>query len=191
MPDSTGTTGTTDATGTATGTGATGTTGATDQTGDKLGEGGVKALQAERARASALEAQLRERDARIGTLESAGKSESDQLKDRLATLERQASESAATALRYRIAGEHSIAPADAETFLTGADEATMRTQAARLVELQGTQAGTAGEGSTGTTGTPKPDPSQGNQGGQGGKGGATPLNGDGLLDALKSKLNIP
>lgn len=80
----------------------------------------------------------------------------------------------AAALRWRIAAQHGITDADAETFLTGPDEATLTKQAARLVELRAA-----------TPAGPRPDLTQG------GSGAADlPLNGDGLEAALRAKLGI-
>lgn len=51
--------------------------------------------------------------------------------------------------RYRIAAKYGISDADADLFLTGADEAAMTAQAERYAELNKTPT------------TPRPDPSQG------------------------------
>lgn len=53
--------------------------------------------------------------------------------------------------RYRIAAKHGISDADADLFLTGADEAAMTAQAKRYAELNKTPT------------TPRPDPSQGSK----------------------------
>lgn len=83
----------------------------------------------------------------------------------------------AAALRWRIAATHGITDADAEIFLTGADEETLTKQAARLVELRATPAApTAG---------PRPDLTQGGSG-----AAVLPLNGDGLEAALRAKLGM-
>lgn len=86
-----------------------------------------------------------------------------------------AAKAAADALRLRIASTHGITAADAEVFLTAGDEETLTLQAKRLVELQGSK----------VPANPLPDPTQGGR-------GATPLplNGDGLEEALRSKLGI-
>lgn len=87
-----------------------------------------------------------------------------------------AQDATSQALRWRIAAAHGINDADAETFLTGADEATLAKQAARLVELRAT--------STAPAVAPRPDLTQG------GSGSVLPLNGDGLESALRAKLGI-
>lgn len=82
----------------------------------------------------------------------------------------------ADAMRWRIAAAEGITDADAETFLTGADEETLRHQAKRLRDLMGSAvSGPA---------TPKPDRTQG------GTGDALALNSDGLEQALRAKLGI-
>lgn len=80
----------------------------------------------------------------------------------------------AASLRWRIAATHGINDADAETFLTGTDEATLTRQATRLAEMRAAV----------TSNTPKPDLTQG------GGGNPPALNGDGLEEAIKSKLGI-
>ena len=82
----------------------------------------------------------------------------------------------AEVLRLRVALKHGISDEDAETFLTGTDEATLTKQAERLAALRSTAASTPA--------TPKPDLTQG------GQAGAPALNSDGLEDALKQKLGI-
>lgn len=85
----------------------------------------------------------------------------------------EAAQSAASeALRWRIAAKHGISDEDAETFLTGTDEATLTRQAERLSALN-----------TSST-TPKPDRTQG------GTGQPHALNSDSLEQALKDKLGI-
>jgi hypothetical protein len=141
---------------------------------EPLGEGGKKALQAERTRANELERQLNAATAKLGEIERANES----ALERAQREAREAQEAAATAtreaLRFRIAAKHAISDEDADVFLTGGDEQTLKRQAERLVALR--QAAAA-------PGTPRPDPSQ---------GASTPpaLNGDGLEQALRRKLGI-
>jgi hypothetical protein len=79
------------------------------------------------------------------------------------------------ALRFRVAASSGISDEDAEIFLTGPDEESIKRQAERLVSLRTAAA---------APGTPRPDPSQ----------GATatplPLNGDPIEKALRQKLGI-
>lgn len=127
-----------------------------------LGPNGEKALKAEReARAAAersaaaLQAELDKiAEANLSELEKAQKAAKD------------ASDAAATArteaLRYRLAAAHGIdtkpgpngEPSDADTFLTGADEASMTVQAERYAARLAGVTPPAPR-------TPAPDPSQG------------------------------
>lgn len=90
-------------------------------------DAGRRALQAERARVATLEKKLSD-------LEAAGKSDTDRVNERIATLERETNEARTEALRMRIAAKHKISDEDAELFLTGSDEATLTKQAKRLAE---------------------------------------------------------
>ena len=79
-------------------------------TGDGLGEGGVKALQAERDARKAAEKALSEREARIKELEDATKSDEDKRNERFAALEKSdrekdqaIAERDARLLRYEVA----------------------------------------------------------------------------------------
>ena len=83
--------------------------------GDKLGEGGLKALKAEREARAKAEKDLAERDRRIKELEDAGKSEDQKRIERLEALEKSDAEKAATLaakdamlLRYEIAADKGI-----------------------------------------------------------------------------------
>jgi hypothetical protein len=82
---------------------------------DKLGEGGLKALQAERDARKAAEKLATEQAARIKELEDAGKSEDQKRTERLDALEKSDLEKASTIaskdallLRYEIAAEKGI-----------------------------------------------------------------------------------
>ena len=84
-------------------------------TGDQLGEGGLKALQAERDARKAAEKALAEREARLKELEDADKSEEQKRQERLEALEKSEAEKAATLaakdamlLRYEIAAAKGI-----------------------------------------------------------------------------------
>ena len=68
--------------------------------------------------------------------------------------EESATKAQAEALRWRIAAKHGISDDDAETFLTGSDEAALTRQAERLASL-----------ATSAPTTPKPDLSQGGSAG--------------------------
>lgn len=118
----------------------------------QLGEGGIKALQAERdARkvaeqsVAALQAQLDAANAeKLSDLEKAQKAAAD--------AQALAEQSARDALRYRYAAKHGITDDDATLFLTGADEATVKAQAEALAARAAQPK------------TPMPDLSQGGHG---------------------------
>lgn len=83
--------------------------------------------------------------------------------------EEAAAKAQAEALRWRIAAKHGISDEDAQTFLTGGDEASLERQAQRLASL-----------STASPATPKPDLTQA------GKGTPPALNSDDLEQSLKA-----
>jgi hypothetical protein len=130
---------------------------------EPLGEGGLKALQAEREANKQLREQFDQfKKSLLGAIggepADKGKSEIDQLAERFARHEEELAKAKQDAARARIAGKHQISDEDATEFLTGADEVAMTRQAERLAALRGQAA---------TPGTPKPDPTQGSQGGAG------------------------
>ena len=99
-----------------------------------LGEGGKKALEAERKRAAKAERELKAMQTRLDEIEAAKLSD-------LELAQKQATEAAAEAerartevLRFRIAAKHGISDEDADLFLTGSDEDTLTRQAQRLAE---------------------------------------------------------
>ena len=119
---------------------------------ENLGEGGKKALEAERkARATAEKdaAQLR---ARLKEIEDAQLSELDRARAHIDALQEANVKSTTEALRWRTAAKFGISDEDAETFLTGTDEETITMQAERLAGLISKPT------------TPRPDPSQGSSG---------------------------
>jgi hypothetical protein len=137
----------------------------------ELGDGGKKALQAERdARKAAekanaeLNARLKEfEDSKLSDLERAQK----EAADNAAELSRLRSEN----VRNKVAIDKGV-PADLVEFLTGDTEGDIAAKADLLLARLN------------TPGTPKPDPSQG------AKGDATALNGDPLLSTIKNKLGL-
>ncbi|MFI9507565.1 hypothetical protein [Nocardia sp. NPDC052566] len=105
------------------------------QTDDNLGDAGKWALEAERkARAEAEKAQ-RAAEAKVKAFEDAQKTDAEKQADRLAAAEMDAAEAKAEARRFKAAAAHHISDADAELFLTGADDKTIGRQAERLAEL--------------------------------------------------------
>lgn len=138
----------------------------------ELGDGGIKALQAERDARKAAEKTASEYAAKLKEFEDAKLSE-------LEKAQNAANESAAELARLRMENTRSKValskglPADLVEFLTGDTEEEVAAKADLLLSRLG------------TPGTPKPDPSQGAKGSQ-----AHALNGDPLLADLKSKLGI-
>ena len=137
----------------------------------ELGDGGKKAIQAEREARKAAEKANAELAARLKEFEDSKLSELERAK-------KEAEESAAELAKLRhentrskVALDKGI-PADLVEFLTGDTEGDIAAKADLLLARLN------------TPGTPKPDPSQG------AKGGATALNGDPLLDTLKNKLGL-
>ena len=137
----------------------------------ELGDGGKKALEAERKRANALDKQLKafqaERDTaeaeKLTELERAQKA-AKEASDRLAEYEK-------TTMRQKVALDTGL-PAALVARLQGDDEESLIADAESLMALLNTPT------------TPKPDPSQG------AKGEAHALNGDPLLSTIKNKLGL-
>lgn len=130
---------------------------------EPLGEGGLKALQAEREANKQLRDQFEQfkksLSQAIGVDPAAkDKTELEQLTERLAKHEEELAKARTAAARATIAAKHQISEEDAAEFLTGADEAAMTRQAERLAAIRGQAA---------APGTPRPDPTQGSQGGAG------------------------
>lgn len=133
-----------------------------DPVGEPLGEGGIKALTAERDARKEAERKIKELEDRLAEVSPAAqrlkeiedqqKSELEKANERMAELEAKAALSATEALRYRVATKHGISDEDAEVFLTGSDEESITKQAERLVALQGERVQAQQQ---------KPDPSQG------------------------------
>jgi hypothetical protein len=130
---------------------------------ETLGEGGKKALKAEREARTKAERQAAELQAKLDKIEAANMSDLERAQKEAADAKEAAAKATTDALRFRIAAQHGISDEDAELFLTGEDADTLTKQATRLKERTPT--------------SPKPDPTQGAQ-------HATALNGDGLTEAL-------
>lgn len=157
-------------------TAAPGTTEPTDpqKQGDpaELGEGGKKALEAERAARKAAEKANADLQARLDEIGRANESELDKARREATEAREQAQQAAAEAIRFRIAAEKGITD-HVDLILTAGDEDTMRRQADLWVSR-----------TPETTAGPRPDLTQG------GSGQPPALNSDGLEDALRSKLGI-
>lgn len=140
---------------------------------ETLGEGGKKALKAERDRANAAEAELKAAKARLTEIERANESAIERAEREAKEAKEEAAQAAVDVLKFRIAAQHNIAPEDADLFLTGSDADTLTRQAARLVERIPT-----------ASPTPKPDRSQG------GSGTPAPLTtADAFAQAVESHFN--
>lgn len=122
----------------------------------ELGEGGKKALDAERNARRAAEKQAAEFKAQIDAINQANESAVDKAQREANEAKEAATKATADALRFRVAAKHSISEDDADLFLTGTDEATLEKQAARLVER-----------TPSTSTAPRPDLTQGGNGGAG------------------------
>lgn len=137
----------------------------------ELGDGGKKALDAERTARKAAEKTNAELQKQLDEINRANESVLERAQREAKEAQEAAAKATADALRFRVAAKHGITDEDADLFLTGTDEATLLRQAARLAERTPT--------------SPLPDPTQG------GKGGTAPaLNSNALEQALKTKLGI-
>lgn len=138
----------------------------------ELGEGGKKALDAERAARKAAEKAAADLQTKLDEIGRANESALEKAQREAQEAREQAQQLAIESLRFRIAAEKGITD-NVDLILTAADEETMRRQAdlwaSRTPE---------------TTAGPRPDLSQG------GSGAPLALNSDGLEDALRSKLGI-
>jgi len=127
-----------------------------------LGPNGEKALNAERALRAAADRKAAELQAELDKIAEANLSELEKAQKAAQQAASDAATARTEALRYRLAAAHGIdtkpgpegEPSDADTFLTGADEASMTIQAQRYAaRLAGV--------TPPPPRTPAPDPSQG------------------------------
>lgn len=138
-----------------------------------LGEGGKKAIAAEREARKAAEDNAKALQAELDKIRQAQMSDLERAQAEAQAAQQAAQQAQADALRWRIAARHGISDEDAETFLLGTDEATLTKQAERLQAMAAT-----------APTTPKPDRTQG------GTGAPPALNSDALENALRAKLGI-
>jgi hypothetical protein len=120
-----------------------------------LGEGGKKALEAERTARKAAEKAAADLKAELDKINQANESAVEKAQREAKEAQEAATRATADALRFRVAAKHGLTDEDADLFLTGTDAETLERQAAALVAR--TPAG------------PKPDPSQGAKGSGGAK----------------------
>jgi hypothetical protein len=125
--------------------------------GDKpLGEGGEKALRAERSRANAAEKQIAELQAKVKQFEDAGKSAEDRQAEALATATSERDAATVRALRYEVCDEQEL-PLKAARFLTGSTKAEIEEAAKAFKELYG------GSGNAKPSGGLPPSPNAGHE----------------------------
>ena len=137
----------------------------------ELGDGGKKALQAERDARKAAERTAAEYAAKLKEFEDANLSELERVKKAAEESAAELSRLRTENVRNKVALDKGV-PADLVEFLSGDTEGDIAAKADLLLARLN------------TPGTPKPDPSQG------AKGDGTALNGDPLLDTLKNKLGL-
>lgn len=117
---------------------------------EPLGEGGLKALKAERAARADAERQAAELAARIKEFEDAQKSEAERQAERLAELEKSARENEIARVRYEVAAEAGLS-LDAAKRLHGGSREELAADAVELKRLL----------DSAVPSVPRPDPSQG------------------------------
>ena len=122
-----------------------------------LGDGGKKALDAERRARRQAEKAATDAAARIKEYEDRDKTESQKLTEQLAALKAEAATARAEALRLRVAAELGL-PGDLHEFLTGDDEESVRAKAQKLMAATAAATGPR---------SPAPDPTQGAKQGAG------------------------
>lgn len=88
-------------------------------------------VQRERAKYAGFD-ELKAKASQFDELEQSKKSELDKATERLAALEAERDAERSASLRFRIAAKHGISDEDADLFLTGTDEETLKRQAERL-----------------------------------------------------------
>jgi hypothetical protein len=124
-----------------------------DPADESLGEGGKKALKAEREARTAAERQAADFKKRLDELEAANLSDLEKAQKQAKDAQEAAAKASADAARFRIAAKYGLNDEDADLFLTGADADALERQAKALVARTPTG--------------PKPDPSQGAKGSAG------------------------
>lgn len=136
----------------------------------KLGESGIKALQAERDAHKQAKKDLSELQSQLDKLNAEKLSDLERAQSAAKEATERAAAAEQSALRFRLAAKHGISDEDAELFLTGGSEDAMQKQAERFAARVAQER---------APGTPRPDPTQG-------VGGGVPLNSDALTEALRA-----
>jgi hypothetical protein len=138
-----------------------------------LGEGGKKALEAERAARRAAEQSAAKLQAELEKINRANESALEKAQREATEARESAAKATADALRLRVAAKHGISDEDADLFLTGTDEDVLTRQAERLA---------ARAADANTPRSPRPDRNQGRSPGAGPKSTA-----DSFADFFRTK----
>lgn len=131
-----------------------------DPADEPLGEGGKKALEAERKARRDAEQANAALQAQLDKINQANESAIEKAQREANEAKEAAAKATADALRLRVAAKHGISDEDADLFLTGSDEDTLTRQAQRL---------TARNAEASSPRAPKPDANQGRSGAGGPK----------------------
>lgn len=115
-----------------------------------LGEGGVKALDSERAARKAAEKQARELAAKVAEFENANKTELEKLAERAATAEKAVADAEAKLMRSEVAGQFGLPPELAGRLQGGSIE-ELTADAEQLKALLAPKPQPAGNGRMGET----------------------------------------
>lgn len=127
---------------------------------EPLGEGGKKALDAERIARRNAEQELAAARAELDKINRANETALEKAQREANEAKEAAATAAADALRLRVAAKHGISDEDADLFLTGTDEDTLNRQAERLSHRNAEASSPR---------APRPDANQGRSGGGGPK----------------------
>lgn len=146
---------------------------------EELGDGGKRALDAERKARSSAEREAKALKAKLDEIESAQLSREEKAQKLAADAEARAAAAEVAADRFRLAAKEGIDDETAELFLTSDDPDTRLKQATVLGEMLRTINGLSKK----PTGLQVPA--------EGRNAGAPALNGDDLEQSLRRKLNIP
>lgn len=148
--------------------------GATPEPVEQLGEGGIKALKAERERAAAAEKALAEREAKLKEYEDREKTEEQKTLERIAAAEARAAELELKATRAEVAAASGV-PVDLLSRASGSAE-DIQSFADALIAWRGVQGSAVEQEYSIPAAGHRPE--------------ALALNGDGIESALKKALGI-
>lgn len=117
---------------------------------EPLGEGGKRALEAERQANKVAKQKIADLESQVAAFQSEKMTELEKAQAAATAATKRAEQAEIRALRAEIATEHGISKADADLFLTGSDTESLTRQAVALAEKNSV-----------APRTPLPDPSQG------------------------------